>query len=68
MLYVDDGIREFTLWFDIVIRYSVQGKQVHDARLVATMLTHEVRHLLTFNTQDFQRYADLIVLLDAATL
>ena len=36
--------------------YGVSGVQVHDARLVATMLVHDVTHILTFNTQDFIRY------------
>jgi predicted nucleic acid-binding protein len=38
---------------------------VHDARLVATMLSHGVHYLLTFNGDDFRRYADLITIIDA---
>jgi predicted nucleic acid-binding protein len=30
--------------------------KVHDARLVATMKTHGVTDLLTFNVEDFARY------------
>jgi len=30
---------------------------VHDANLVAAMLTSGVHRLLTFNTPDFQRFA-----------
>jgi hypothetical protein len=37
----------------------VQGKQAHDARLVAAMQRHGPSHLLTFNTADFQRYTGL---------
>jgi predicted nucleic acid-binding protein len=37
-----------------------QGKQVHDANIVATMLTHGVSTLLTHNTGDFARFAALI--------
>ncbi len=29
------------------------GKRTHDARIVATMLAHEITHLLTFNPSDF---------------
>jgi predicted nucleic acid-binding protein len=36
------------------------GKQVHDANIVATMLTHGVSTLLTHNTGDFARFASLI--------
>ena len=42
---------------------SVGGRQIHDANIVATMLTHGERRLLTFNTADFRRYGDRIELL-----
>ena len=44
-------------WKRLVVNYRVLGVQVHDARLVAAMLIHDVTHILTFNTQDFTRYA-----------
>jgi predicted nucleic acid-binding protein len=37
-----------------------QGKQVHDANIVATMLTYGVSTLLTHNIVDFARFAALI--------
>ncbi|NJP08836.1 MAG: type II toxin-antitoxin system VapC family toxin [Leptolyngbyaceae cyanobacterium RU_5_1] len=43
----------FTYWLDYVIANNIIGKRVHDARLVAVMLTHGITHLLTFNTDDF---------------
>ena len=43
---------------------SVAGKQIHDANIVATMLAHGERRLLTFNTSDFRRYGDRIELVD----
>ncbi len=45
-------------WRQLVVKYNVSGAKVHDTRLVATMLVHDVTHILTFNTQDFIRYAD----------
>ncbi len=36
------------------------GKQVHDANIVATMLTYGVANLLAHNTADFIRFAPLI--------
>ena len=38
----------------------VGGRQIHDANIVATMLAHRERRLLTFNTADFRRYGDRI--------
>ena len=46
-------------WEKLAIQYQVQGKQAHDARLVAAMMVHGVPHLLTFNMDDFKRYADI---------
>lgn len=39
------------------------GKQVHDANIVATMLSDGVSKLLTHNVSDFQRYSSLITIL-----
>jgi predicted nucleic acid-binding protein len=41
----------FTEWESLVIKYQVMGKQVHDARLAAAMVTHNITHLLTFNVE-----------------
>ena len=36
------------------------GRQVHDANVVATMLEHGIRRLLTFNAANFRRFARII--------
>jgi predicted nucleic acid-binding protein len=41
-------------WCNLVNKYSIQGKNAHDARLVAAMMRHGVKHLLTFNAADFR--------------
>ena len=59
----------YPVWRQLIVKYSVSGIQVHDARLVATMLVHDVTHILTFNTQDFTRYApEGIVAVDPAAV
>jgi|FaiFalDrversion3_1042247.scaffolds.fasta_scaffold03450_3 predicted nucleic acid-binding protein len=62
-----DSEQSFYVWLYLVRTRGVRGKQVHDARLVATMLTHGVDYLLTFNGDDFRRYADIIAIIDANT-
>ena len=42
----------------------VGGSQIHDANIVATMLAHGERRLLTLNVSDFRRYGDRIELVD----
>ena len=43
--------------------FSVSGKGVHDANIVATMLTFNEKRLLTYDT-GFKRYAKLIDLVE----
>ena len=43
------------------------GKQVHDANIVATMLTYGVSTLLTHNTADFVRFNSLIRIVPLAS-
>jgi predicted nucleic acid-binding protein len=48
-------------WERLVSTYQVKGVNVHDARLVAAMLVHKLTHILTFNSDDFRRYSEIIV-------
>ena len=48
-------------WERLVVTYRVSGKNTHDARLVAAMILQRVGSILTFNTQDFKRYAEITV-------
>lgn len=50
------------LWRQLVNRYEVRGRQAHDARLVAFMLSHGISRVLTLNTQDFARYTEITTL------
>ncbi len=56
-------------WRKLVVNFGVSGVQVHDARIAAAMLVHQVTHILTFNTSDFTRYSNLgIVAVDPKTI
>jgi toxin-antitoxin system PIN domain toxin len=41
---------------DLLSEVECRGKQVHDANLVATMLTHGVDTVVTMNVADFGRF------------
>jgi len=45
---------------DLLAAYPTSGRQVHDANIVATMLEHGIRRLLTFNSADLRRFAQVI--------
>jgi predicted nucleic acid-binding protein len=56
-------------WRKLVFDFGVSGVQVHDARIAAAMLVHQVTNILTFNTSDFTRYSSIgIVAIDPKTL
>lgn len=44
-------------------QFPIGGKRIHDANIVATMLTHQISCLLTHNTKDFNAFSDLITVL-----
>ena len=52
-----DSPKMYKEWKRLVVKHKVLGTKVHDARLVALMITHNVKRILTFNTADFTRYA-----------
>jgi predicted nucleic acid-binding protein len=51
----------YSEWERMVVRYQVSGKQTHDAHLVAAMKVHDITSLLTFNVNDFTRFAEITV-------
>lgn len=64
-----DSLDVYREWRQLVVKYNVTGVQVHDARLVASMIAHNVTHVLTFNTKDFIRYEhEEIIAIDPATV
>ncbi len=42
------------------------GKQIHDANIVATMMSHGISNLVTHNVADFNRYAGHIKVIPMA--
>ena len=59
---LEDGPRVTKVLVALCRDAQVGGRQIHDANIVATMLAHGERRLLTFNAADFRRYGDRIEL------
>ncbi len=58
--FVEEPPGLFDFWRALVNRFRVSGKQVWDARLVALLEAAGIKHLLTFNKGDFNRYSSVI--------
>ena len=54
-----DESTAYTRWKALVFAYGVMGKQVHDTRIVASMIAHGVTEILTLNVNDFRRYIEI---------
>ncbi|PZD74836.1 hypothetical protein C1752_00994 [Acaryochloris thomasi RCC1774] len=57
-----DQPQNYDQWLDLVSRYEVKGKNVHDARLVAAMLVQDSTYVLTYNVNDFKRFQEITVI------
>jgi predicted nucleic acid-binding protein len=44
-------------WRNLIESVPSTGRKIHDARLVAFMLAHGIRELLTLDPEDFARYS-----------
>jgi predicted nucleic acid-binding protein len=59
-ILLPDQEKIYSQWENLVTTYQVKGVNVHDAKLVASMLVHNITHILTFNIDDFKRYDHII--------
>lgn len=48
-------------WQKLVRSYGVTGLRVHDTRLVAVMITHNIPNILTLNPKDFRQFTEINV-------
>ena len=60
--HLPDSDAVYAEWHRLVSSHEVLGKKTHEARLVAAMNVNRVSHILTFNSDDFNRYAGIQVL------
>lgn len=60
-ILLPDSHRTFGEWERLAFTYQVSGTKVHDTRLVAFMMVHELTHIVTFNVKDFRRFNEEIV-------
>jgi predicted nucleic acid-binding protein len=56
---LDESVTATDCLRELVRRYSIRGKQIHDANIVAVMLTHGIQRLVTYNQSDFARFDEI---------
>jgi predicted nucleic acid-binding protein len=66
-LVAEDNLSVTERLLELIRQFPTGGKQVHDANIVATMLTYRIPALLTHNPGDFARFSSLITVLPLAT-
>lgn len=57
--FLPDNREVHERWRGLLVAHNVQGVQVHDARLAASMYVHGIAQILTMNVRDFRRFAGL---------
>jgi predicted nucleic acid-binding protein len=60
--FLPDSKEVHDRWRALLVIHNIQGVQVHDARLAASMYVHRIGQLLTINVRDFRRFDGLRVL------
>ncbi|MDX1919104.1 MAG: type II toxin-antitoxin system VapC family toxin [Candidatus Caenarcaniphilales bacterium] len=63
---LEDSEESFSKLLFLVEKYNVKGKQIHDANIVACMLSNGVNTIVTNNEKDFERFKDLIEIIPLA--
>lgn len=43
----------------LISKYSLKGKRIHDANIVATMMEYEIKNLITWNIDDFKKFDEI---------
>ena len=57
--FLPDSREVHDRWRSLLVAHNIQGVQVHDARLAASMYVHGIGQLLTINVRDFRRFEGL---------
>lgn len=46
---------------NLMTHYETGGKKIHDANIIATMLAYGIQAILTHNTNNFERFGDIVI-------
>lgn len=57
-----ESAASFAIWRRLIVTHTVQGVQVHDARIAGLMLANGISYILTYNGKDFTRFPGITAL------
>jgi predicted nucleic acid-binding protein len=57
-----DKPETFLQWEKLIITYQIKGKRSHDVKIIACMIVHQIENILTFNTDDFKKFTEIIAI------
>lgn len=60
--FLPDSKKVHDEWRRLIVSYSVEGVSVHDARLVAAMVVHGIKNIISIDAPDFGRYSEITAL------
>lgn len=47
---------------NLILKYNLKGKRIHDANIVASMMTFSIPLLFTYNINDFQVFEEIQIM------
>lgn len=47
---------------NLIVKYNLKGKRIHDANIVASMMTFSIPLLFTYNINDFQVFEEIQIM------
>jgi hypothetical protein len=46
---------------ELILKYQIKGKRIHDAAIVSIMLTNGITDILTKNIDDFKSFQEITI-------
>ncbi|WP_337886556.1 type II toxin-antitoxin system VapC family toxin [Fischerella thermalis] len=51
----------FRIWLSLATTHKISGKRIHDLRIQAVVLAHNISHILTLNPKDFIQVEEITI-------
>lgn len=62
LVFLDDTKKTFEILLQLAKKYKVKGQAIHEIGPIATMLSHDIDHILTLDAAPYARFREIIIL------